>query len=119
VICVWRHDSTWRCIGSKLRWMRSTPTESVSTRLKLLVCFAKTGVKFPATAMFGRMYTQSPHSLPQHEPLVPAQGLNRGEMRSSIVEKTAFLLRLLKIAVTEILMGAPIGCPNRWIANRG
>jgi hypothetical protein len=28
--------------------MRSTPTESVSTRLKLLVCLANTGVKPPS-----------------------------------------------------------------------
>jgi len=50
-----REDSTWRCIGSKFRWMRSTPTESVSTRLKLLVCWAKTGMnihetKFPKSS---------------------------------------------------------------------
>jgi DNA-directed RNA polymerase specialized sigma24 family protein len=41
---VWRQLSTCRCMGSKFRWMRSTPTERVSTRLKLLVCLAKTGV---------------------------------------------------------------------------
>jgi len=35
--------STSRCIGSKWRRMRSTPTESVSIRLKLLVCLAGPG----------------------------------------------------------------------------
>jgi hypothetical protein len=45
VICVFLHNSTCGCIGSKFRWMRSTPTESVSTKLKLLVCLAKTGVE--------------------------------------------------------------------------
>ena len=39
------------CIGSKFRSMRSTPTESVSTRLKLLVCLAKTGVNTPLTIL--------------------------------------------------------------------
>lgn len=37
-------------IGSKFRWMRSTPTESVSTKSKLFVCLAKTGVKSPRMA---------------------------------------------------------------------
>ena len=41
---------TCRRIGSKFRWMRSTPTDSVSTRLKLLVCLARTGVNAPANA---------------------------------------------------------------------
>ena len=55
-----RQDSTWRCMGSKFRWMRSTPTESVSTRLKLLVCLAKTGVKAPANAIFDHTETRFP-----------------------------------------------------------
>jgi hypothetical protein len=49
VICVFLQVSTWRCNGSKFRWMRSTPIESVSIRLNLLLCFAKTGVKAPET----------------------------------------------------------------------
>jgi hypothetical protein len=37
----------------KRRYLRgtSTPTESVSTRLKLLVCLARTGVKTPVLHM--------------------------------------------------------------------
>lgn len=31
--------------------MRSIPTDSVSTKLKVLVCLARTGVKSPLTAM--------------------------------------------------------------------
>jgi hypothetical protein len=33
----------------KVAWMRPTPTDSVSTRLKLLVCLARTGVNTPET----------------------------------------------------------------------
>src|SRR5579859_7716520 len=50
VICVFLHNSTWRCKGSKFRWILSTPTESVSIKLKLLVCLARTGVNTPQTA---------------------------------------------------------------------
>jgi hypothetical protein len=35
--------------ASKVRWMRSTPTASVSIKLKLLLCLAKTGVKTAVT----------------------------------------------------------------------
>jgi hypothetical protein len=36
-------------MGSKLRWILSTPTERVSIRLKLLLCLASTGVNTPGT----------------------------------------------------------------------
>ena len=39
-------------------------------------------------------------------------------MRSSIIGKTVFLLLSLRIALNQILMGAPIGCPNRLHLNR-
>ena len=53
VICELRHCSTCRCLGSKFRWIRSTPTASVSIKLKLLLCLAKTGVNTPGT-MFSK-----------------------------------------------------------------
>ena len=42
--------STCFRIGTKLRCMRSTPTARVSTKLRFLVCFAKTGVNAPINA---------------------------------------------------------------------
>jgi hypothetical protein len=51
VICEPRHCSTCRCIGSEFLWIRSTPTASVSIRLKLLLCLAKTGVNTHGTML--------------------------------------------------------------------
>ena len=45
--------------GSKFRWILSTPTESVSIRLKLLVCLARTGVKSPLKAMLEETNTRA------------------------------------------------------------
>jgi len=42
-------------IGSKFRWIRSTPIESRSTRLKRFVCFANSGVKSPLNAIFEQL----------------------------------------------------------------
>jgi hypothetical protein len=46
------------------------------------------------------------------DPLVRVQGPNRRRPGSSVVAKPAFLLLELGIATKQILMGAPIGCPN-------
>ena len=46
-----RQASTCRRIGSKLRCMRSTPTERMSTRLRCLVCLASTGVNAPGSML--------------------------------------------------------------------
>src|SRR6266566_7069137 len=48
------HASTCFRIGSKFRCMPSTPTERMSTRLRCLVCLARTGVKSPLNAIFER-----------------------------------------------------------------
>ncbi len=50
---------------------------------------------------------------PEPDPLVPAQGFNERKTRSRIIAIPAFLLHMLEFRSTEILMGAPIGCPNR------
>src|SRR6266705_6775180 len=51
-----RQASTCRRIGSKLRCMRSTPTERISTRLRCFVCLASTGVKRPLIDKFGQAF---------------------------------------------------------------
>ena len=46
-----RHVSTCFRIGSKLRCIRSIPTEIESNKENDFECFAKTGVKSPLKAM--------------------------------------------------------------------
>ena len=46
------HASTCFCMGSKLRCIRSTPTEMQSINENDFECLASTGVKSPANAMF-------------------------------------------------------------------
>jgi hypothetical protein len=43
-ICLDRHSSTCRRIGSKFRCIRSTPIAKLSSSEKFFECFAKTGV---------------------------------------------------------------------------
>src|SRR5579872_1237168 len=52
--------STCFRIGSKLRCIRSTPTEMQSMSEKDLECFARTGVKSPANAIFEQTNTRYP-----------------------------------------------------------
>jgi hypothetical protein len=52
VNCCDRQRSTWPCIGSKLRCIRSTPTDKLSWSEKFLECLANTGVKSPLTRKF-------------------------------------------------------------------
>ena len=54
-------------MDSKLRCMRSTPTEMQSINENDFECFAKTGVKSPATAMFEQINTQKS---PKRDPMV-------------------------------------------------
>src|SRR5579864_1102239 len=52
--------STCFRIGSKLRCIQSTPTEMQSMSENDLECFASTGVKSPANAMFEHTNTRYP-----------------------------------------------------------
>src|SRR3989442_8319806 len=52
--------STCFRMGSKLRCIRSTPTEMQSMRENDFECFASTGVKSPANAMFEHTNTRYP-----------------------------------------------------------
>src|SRR3972149_4626466 len=52
------HASTCFRMGSKLRCIRSTPTEIASTRENAFECFASTGVKSPLNAMFEQTKTR-------------------------------------------------------------
>src|ERR1019366_8495317 len=54
------HASTCFRIGSKLRCIRSTPTEMQSISENDFECLARTGVKSPAKAMFEHTKTQYP-----------------------------------------------------------
>jgi hypothetical protein len=76
-------------------------------------CLASTGVKSLAHAMFEQANMQYFRRVPQRDPLVRRQGLNQPKIRSRIFARPAFLLHILEFWKNEILMGAPIGCPNR------
>src|SRR5713226_5829748 len=53
------HASTCFRIGSKFRCIRSTPTEIQSINENDFECFASTGVKSPANAMFEHTNTRA------------------------------------------------------------
>ena len=56
-----------------------------------------------------------PHWADKHmsrDPLARSQGLNQPKIRPRTVAEPACLLHILKFRNNEILMGAPIGCPN-------
>jgi hypothetical protein len=52
------------------------------------------------------------------DPLVPSQGINQAKTRPWTIARPAFLLYILEFRNNEILMGAPVGCPNRRSASR-
>src|SRR5208282_6215521 len=54
------HASTCFRMGSKFRCIRSTPTEMQSMSENDLECFARTGVKSPANAIFEHTNTRYP-----------------------------------------------------------
>jgi hypothetical protein len=61
--------------GLEIRWILSTPTESVSIKLKLLVCLARTGANTPVT-MFPNPWSheiQTPRGISQCRSVPPAQ----------------------------------------------
>jgi hypothetical protein len=52
------------------------------------------------------------------DPLVLAQGVNQSKIRSRTMRETSCLLHILEFWRNEIVMGSPIGCPNRHSATR-
>src|SRR5260370_31164652 len=72
-------SSTCFRIGSKFLCMRSTPTEIQSMSENDFECFASTGVKSPANAMFEHTNTRSPQ-------LIAKRMLLSWELRSPMEE---------------------------------
>ena len=71
-------------------------------------CLAKTGCS--PLKMLTRLETINSQ---RSDPLALSQVLNQATITLWTIARPAFLLDVLKLQSNEILMGAPIGCPNR------
>ncbi len=71
-------------------------------------CLAKTGCS--PLKMLIRLETINSQ---RSDPLALSQGLNQPQIGSRTIARPAFLVHMLEFRRMGILMGAPIGCPNR------